>query len=258
MNFENDFHSFDLSCVNIMTGMVRQDAAPELVSEVVEHLRHLKLEHYSLIEKIRILEQKANIDLKTGLYKYNELYLESMIKIASRALDGEENEIYSVSYVRFDLDNFSRLNNEYGHDFGDRVLQSMAKLLQDSTRPTDYCIRFGGEEFDLMLPSTDLDGATKVVEKIFSKFNKLSFRISGKSIKVTTSAGITVFKHLVQTLRNMTRPELIKEYLRIQKEADNALYMSKANGKNQIQVYDPKLKSKYASIRKQYALSTMR
>jgi len=258
MNKARGFDTFDLYCVHIMSLLVRQDSDSELVSDVVEHLRHLKLEHYGLLEKIRIIEEKANVDVKTGLYKYNDNYLENIIKIASRALDGKDDEVYEVSYIRMDIDNFSRLNNMYGHDLGDRVLHNLAMIVRETTRPTDWPIRFGGEEFDVMLPSTNLKGATRVMDKIMKKIRASTLHHQKVNIKITVSAGISLFQIPVKKLRSIQRRETVRCYLKMQKEADDALYESKADGKNQYNVYDLRKKSEYPKIRKKYVASTHR
>jgi diguanylate cyclase (GGDEF)-like protein len=240
-----------------MTLLVRKDVDADLVSDVVDHLRHLRLDHYAALEKIRLIEQKANIDIKTNLYKYNENYLENILKIASRALEGSRDEHFQVAHIRLDIDNFSRMNNTYGHDLGDKVLQGLAGIIRDNTRPTDYPIRFGGEEFDLLLPSTDIKGAVRVVQKIFQRLRAFSITHQREKVKVTVSAGISLYTVPGQKLRAVDHRGAIRDYHKLQKESDDALYDAKASGKNQLKIYDPKKKRLYPGIRRQYALKNV-
>ena len=259
MNRSDDFPTFDLHCVAIMSSFARIAEDPEVVNDVVEALRKLKLEHYALEDKIRVIEKRANIDVKTGLYRYNDLYLENVLKIASRALEGKgRKDVYQVAYVRFDLDDFSRLNNMYGHDLGDRVLEAFAQMLREISRPTDWAIRYGGEEFDLLLPSTDSTGAMNLVEKIMARLRKFRITHERTKVQITASAGITELSVPVAQLAEVTHKAAIKTYHQIQKQADDALYHSKALGKNQAQIYDAAHKAQYTKYRREYALRTHR
>lgn len=257
MDRSREISPFDIVCVNIMTLLVKHELDADLVSEVIEHLRHLRLDHYAAVEKIRIIEEKANIDIKTNLYKYNEHYLENILKVANRALEGSKGEIYHVAHVRMDIDNFARMNNTYGHDLGDKILQGLAGIIRENTRPTDYPIRFGGEEFDLILPGTDLKGATRVVQKIFQRLKVFHVNHQKDRVSVTISAGITDYALPASKLRTIDHRTAVKDYLRIQKESDDALYDAKAAGKNQFKIYNPKRKRLYPAIRREYALKNV-
>ena len=246
------FSVFDIHCVNIMSELLRQEASTETIDEVIDQLRFLKLEHYSLTEKNRILEKQINIDQKTGLLKYNDHYLETIVKVASRALDGKDDKKFQISYIRLDIDDFSSFNNKYGHDIGDKVLNLVAKSIKNVSRPTDYCIRFGGEEFDIMLPATNREGSQVYLKKLFKSIREIKVPFEKEILGVTVSAGASIFsielKDLCKNLGNL----LITQYKNLQREADNALYEAKLLGKDQFAYYEEEKKNKYIDIRKQY------
>ena len=246
------FSEFDIHCVNVMSELLKIDVETETMDEVIDQLRFLKLAHYSLSEKNRILEKQINIDQKTGLLKYNDNYLETIVKVASRALDGKDKRSYDISYVRLDIDNFSLFNNKYGHDVGDKVLNLVAKSIKDVSRPTDYCIRFGGEEFDIMLPSTNDEGSIVYLDKLFKKIRSIRVPYESEELSVTVSAGVSLFSIELVELRKNFGSLMIDQYKTLQRQADNALYEAKLLGKDQYAVYDEKKKSKYLDIRKQY------
>ena len=244
--------SFDLYTVHVMAYFLRQNAQPEDLDEVIEFLRKLKLDHYSLSEKIKVLENNINIDTKTGLLKYKENYLENVVKTASRALTGKSGSEYRVCYIRLDIDNFSVFNNKYGHDIGDKVLHNTATVIKDSTRPTDYCIRFGGEEFDVMLPHTDIKGAIVVLDKIMTAIRASRILYSTEELSVTASAGVSVVTIALSDLTSISSTEMQTVYHNLQREADNALYDAKFSGKNTYRIYDDTKREEYARIRKKY------
>lgn len=253
---ENDgknISEFSLKCVSIMTHMLATDTVSD---DVLDTLRDLELTYYSLVDKITALEEKINIDTKTNLLKYNDDYLTRIIKTASRVLDGNSktDSSFNISYVRFDLDDFSVINNTYGHDNGDTVLIDFSNILKESIRPTDYPIRFGGEEFDLILQATDSNGATKVVNKIYSKVSeKLRYRFEGKDVSVSASAGISELSIPNKDLKKILNTSLKDSYAILQKHADDALYLAKYEGKKTFRVYDKNID--YQKIRKEYAES---
>ena len=245
---DRELGSFDLNIINIMTHLYRSGAVED---EVMETLRMLNFEYHTLLDKNSILEEKVNIDWKTNLLKYRDDYLTMIIKSASRTLDIIPNDKYKIAYIRFDIDNFAKLNNRFGHDKGDVILIDLAEILKAHSRPTDYLIRFGGEEFDVMLPSTDLKGGVTYLDKMYRFFRKLKYNFDNNDVLITLSAGIAVFAMDFGRLKRIN-PEAIKdEYLKLQKAADDALYDAKLSGKNQYKIYNDKID--YKEIRGKYA-----
>lgn len=246
-NNERELGSFDLNIINIMTHLYKSGAVDD---DVMETLRMLNFEYHTLLDKNSILEEKVNIDWKTNLLKYRDDYLTMIIKSASRTLDVISNDQYKIAYIRFDIDNFSKLNNRFGHDKGDIVLIDLAEILKANSRPTDYLIRFGGEEFDVMLPSTDLKGAVTYLDKMYKKFRRLAYQFDNTDVQVTISSGIAVFSMDLNRLKRVNIDNSKEEYLKLQKAADDALYDAKLSGKNQYKIFNDKID--YKEIRIKY------
>ena len=120
-----------------------------------------------------------------------------------------------------DIDHFKEINDTYGHDAGDRVLKSVAATLSDALRMPDKVGRYGGEEFLIMLPHTNLAQGSKIVERIRASVSKKIFDQGAKKARVTISIGVTQFKpgeDLEQLMSN----------------ADKALYDAKKGGRNLV------------------------
>ncbi|MCW7462165.1 GGDEF domain-containing protein [Leptospira limi] len=129
---------------------------------------------------------------------------------------------YPIAFLLFDLDLFKSINDTYGHEIGDLVLVEFASVLKTSLRKQDFPARWGGEEFLVLLPNTDLDGAIVTAEKIRRTFNSLKIPIKGKELQCSTSVGISILRD--QT----TNPESIINL------ADEYLYEAKRKGRNQV------------------------
>ena len=119
----------------------------------------------------------------------------------------------------WDIDLFKQVNDQYGHQAGDKVLKVVAQVLQKNLRETDFVARFGGEEFVSLMPETSLGGGFKVAEKIRSVVEKLEFHYRGNNVKVTISCGISLF------IENDTPDSAFSR-------ADKALYQAKEQGRN--------------------------
>ncbi len=120
-----------------------------------------------------------------------------------------------------DADHFKRINDTYGHLMGDTVLQGIAGLLSRHMRvPADLPARIGGEEFAILLPETDLDGALKVCQRVERSLQTLPFFCSGKSFTITLSMGVVESRDLLA--------ENLVHY------ADANLYQAKAQGRDTI------------------------
>ena len=241
---------YQMRNIAILAHLYMHDAVTD---EIVENLRESELEFFAIIEKCKYLDQRVNIDEKTGLLKYKSDYLLAIIKTASRVLSGII-EQYPVSFIRFDIDDFSIFNNRYGHDVGDKVLLLFSQFLKDNSRPTDYVIRFGGEEFDVILPNTKKEGMICFLKKLYLAMDCLSIIVNSNPIRITVSAGAT------NVLYNLNNRKVEQNFIQllfetIQNEADNALYDSKYQGKNRFSIYVPEKSSIYPEIRAHYSSS---
>jgi len=246
-----ELNSFQINTLKIISTLLEKDSVED---SIIEDLWKNELEYFSLLEKYKILSEKVNIDEKTGLLKYNENYLTDIVKTASRIIGKDKPPQLEVGFVRFDIDDFSNFNNSYGHDLGDEILKTFSAIIRDCSRPTDYVIRFGGEEFDVILPSTNLSGAEVYVNKILDETRKINFQYNNeKKIRTTMSAGITSCRLKIDTVAK--KEDVAQEYKNLQKNADDALYEAKFLGKNRFSVYCDARNAEYSKIRKQYTRS---
>jgi diguanylate cyclase (GGDEF)-like protein len=161
-------------------------------------------------------EQLARIDSLTGLLN-RRAFCEDAARIWSTAL--RHNRILSV--IMLDLDHFKSINDSYGHDMGDRVLVAVAQILSASCRTGDILARWGGEEFVLLLPETDLQQACLFSERIRSAIEERQLVISSQQIALSVSLGAA------QRAREATLEKLVCQ-------ADNRLYDAKRHGRNQV------------------------
>ncbi|NVJ60911.1 MAG: diguanylate cyclase [Gammaproteobacteria bacterium] len=131
--------------------------------------------------------------------------------------------VQPISFAIADIDNFKTLNDTYGHDSGDIVLQRVAKIFRSALRTQDLIARWGGEEFVFMLPNTDCHGAKIALEKARKSLEKETFLLKDQELRVTSTFGICQYKNKLS----------IEEIIDL---ADRALYTGKESGRNQVQV----------------------
>jgi diguanylate cyclase len=125
-----------------------------------------------------------------------------------------------VSLIMCDVDKFKHINDSYGHQAGDKVLQLISKQVKKGTRNTDLLARYGGEEFVVVLPNTNSNHALQVAEKIRQEVAKSPFHFRGVRVQITISCGVASF----------TKGATIEQVF---DAADRALYKAKENGRNQ-------------------------
>ena len=225
--------TIDTSLVISITSKESEDIARvhSQIMSIENYLEAAKPVIESKILMSKLLDTSLR-DAMTGLY--NRRFLEEFIdKVASQAL--REKDSYSV--MMLDVDFFKSVNDTYGHDVGDKVIAEIGKLLLDNIREADLAIRYGGEEFIVMLHNADDLGAIKVAKDIHSKFSQLSFDTgTGEFIKKTLSIGMARFPKDGDTIWKCI------------KYADTALYVAKTTGRDKIVEYKPEM-SESDSIR---------
>jgi two-component system, cell cycle response regulator len=129
----------------------------------------------------------------------------------------------ALAVVALDVDFFKAINDTYGHDAGDKVLQELSQRIRANTRSIDLCCRVGGEEFILILPGTDLQLAEKIAERLRKGVAGKSFSIGTNApIPVTLSAGVSYLAGIEDTVEKLL------------KRADQALYNAKREGRNRV------------------------
>lgn len=128
-----------------------------------------------------------------------------------------------ATLVVVDVDHFKRINDTYGHMSGDKVLQILAKELQNRLRKSDFISRYGGEEFVFILPETELDTAVSVMNKTREMISRLPFHFRDSKVQITVSMGAVAFQEGLEM-------DALFEL------ADKALYRAKQNGRNRIEL----------------------
>ena len=190
----------------------------ELVARVKVQLKIKSLQD-ELKQANELLKRLTNIDHLTNLF--NRRYL-------SEVLDGEffrarRNNEY-LSLIIIDIDYFKKVNDTYGHQNGDVVLGAVAMLAQRQLRAYDSAARYGGEEFVLVIPGTTLAGGVMVAERLRQAVLEHTFPSPLEDLTVTISAGVATYPSPnVDSVDSLFR------------QADEALYRAKQNGRNRVE-----------------------
>jgi len=161
-------------------------------------------------------------DALTGIYNYGYLRtrLEEEITRAQSYKSG------SIAFMMLDLDNFKSINDSNGHLFGNSILVKVAEVISKTVRKYDIPARYGGDEFAILMPDTDVHEARHLAQQLQNKFSDLKFIISKETIVISSSIGISIFP-----VEKITASENIIV------EADHALFVAKRKGGNGIAVY---------------------
>jgi len=157
-----------------------------------------------------VFENLSNTDELTGAS--NRRVLDRVLR---REISRSHRQFLPLSLCMMDLDDFKEVNDNYGHHLGDMVLKNFCRIVQENIRSTDYLVRYGGDEFIIVTPTTDIKHARMVVEKIAAALNNFDF---GTEHPIQTSVGIAELKDgdTIETLLN---------------RADKALYEDKVKGR---------------------------
>ena len=202
----------DPASKRIETALVVNILVSIAISVIVLLIAHLTLRGYQ-----RRLENMATKDKLTGAASRQVFDV-----LFNRSVKMAERKKYPLSLILIDIDYFKKINDTYGHQAGDNVLQQIADIIKKSIRGSDYAARFGGEEFMVILPETESTKAVELAERIRKTLENEIIPISEQeSIHVTTSIGIAT------SHKNITTQTLMKS-------VDEALYKAKDNGRNQV------------------------
>jgi len=169
------------------------------------------------------LEEETRRDALTGVY--NRAHLDQVL---AREFENASRHRWPLSVAFADLDSFKSINDRFGHQAGDRILQATARILRGNTRESDLLARYGGEEFVVVLPATDAATAQGVCERIVAAFRNTGHMIGSDQATVTISIGCA-------THGEHTSFADIAEFINA---ADQALYTAKLRGRNRTVPYD--------------------
>jgi diguanylate cyclase (GGDEF)-like protein/PAS domain S-box-containing protein len=197
-----------------------QQSIRDLVNTIADFLGVVISNH----ENLERIKQQSRMDKLTGLY--NRRVFEEQLSIEFRRALRYDRDL---SLVIMDIDDFKKVNDTYGHQQGDQVLETMGNLLAGSFRDLDTVCRYGGEEVCVILPETVGEAAKTKAEQIRRKIAELDIPMvdmPGKKLRVTMSMGVACLSKGTTSEEQLLR------------DADRALYWVKNNGKNQVKLAD--------------------
>jgi diguanylate cyclase (GGDEF)-like protein len=204
---------------------------PELEARVRSMLRIKRLQD-EIELKNQELERLSISDGLTGLFNHRHIHALLNEEFERVLRTGDQ-----LTVAMFDLDHFKAVNDTYGHQAGDRVLEQMADILRETAREIDRVGRYGGEEFMVLLPETTIADATVFVERVRREVARHPFDIgAAEPLSMTISAGVATYPDA-----RMTSPESLVRF------ADEALYAAKSSGRNRVVRYD-ELPAEAASV----------
>lgn len=185
--------------------------------EIINRRNHqLRREIQEKIQNQAELEVLATTDPLTGLFNRRHFFT-----LTEHWCENALKESFEISAMMIDIDHFKKVNDQFGHQAGDQALVKVARAIHEALRTDDVLCRYGGEEFCVLLPNTNLNFAHQVAERIRNKIEKLEIRFEKQCIRLTASIGIA-------DLANS--PKL--SVMGLLGHADQALYTAKHKGRN--------------------------
>lgn len=201
----------------------RGDENARLVRDLEDRLIAAQQENADLQVKNRVLSEISARDSLTGLY--NRWYV---IEKIETEINRSLRHGAPMALMMLDIDHFKRINDTWGHAAGDQVLQNVGRLLRDSCRVYDVPGRYGGEEFCVVLPQTEVENTPVVAERIRQRMESNEVRVGGESVIVTASIGVAGIGARDGELNTAALIE----------RADQALYAAKRRGRNRVELWD--------------------
>jgi diguanylate cyclase (GGDEF)-like protein len=177
------------------------------------------------LERKKLYDESVLLDELTGLYNRKLL-----ADIFERNMSELKRNGHPFSLAILDIDHFKKINDQFGHLVGDHVLSSFAHFLKESTRHSDIIFRYGGEEFIILFPHTNLSQACEIAARILETFSKKKFDVNQETFSISFSAGV----HSI-----LTQQETLETVLEI---ADQALYKAKESGRARVESLNQILK----------------
>jgi diguanylate cyclase (GGDEF)-like protein len=196
--------------------------------ELIPYIESYLNESASIMEAkytLDLMKQSSLTDQLTGLY--NRRYLDEILeKIAASSI----REKSMLGILMIDIDYFKKVNDSLGHDAGDIVLKQLSQILVNNVRDSDFVVRFGGEEFIIVLQNIkNEEGIVQVAQKIRQTFENTKISVNGKTLQKTISVGISIF------------PLHTNKIWECIKFSDLALYEAKRTGRNKVVIFNEHL-----------------
>ncbi|HRZ14186.1 MAG TPA: diguanylate cyclase [Candidatus Omnitrophota bacterium] len=215
----------DTQVIGVMSVTDKLASAGIFTETDLRYLSLLAHQTVAQIENIRLCETLGSLaitDSLTGVF--NHRYFQEQLAVEVMRAQRYK---HSLSLMMFDVDHFKSYNDRFGHLEGDRVLKHVAWVMRDNVRQVDIVCRYGGDEFVVILPYTDVKGTFTVAEKIRKTVEKQDFftREGQKKVPLSLSCGIATFHS------GLSKDELISH-------VDQALYKAKAEGKNTTRIFE--------------------
>jgi len=228
INLSGDVHSIKSALMNKIENintrisdkreqdMNKLKETEKTLEDMSARLSEIKEEADEIRKRSQEIEFEAVTDALTGLHNrkgYDEKLAETIAHVNRYHIKS--------SFIICDIDFFKQINDNFGHKVGDLALKKLASLLKERLRSNDFIARFGGEEFAIILPHTDLEGATMAGNGLREFIDKAAFSYQGNQIPLTISIGISEFRK-------------DDDQSSVFERADNALYLAKNSGRNTV------------------------
>lgn len=199
------------------------EAANRALSELNQTLEARVADRTAELEALNAeLLRLTEIDFLTGIFNRRAFMAHAQQEIARSQRYG-----WPLAVMLLDIDHFKSINDHYGHQAGDRVLQQVAQIAGEAIRVTDILARYGGEEFAILMPETTLEGAEILANRILQALRSCEIPTEQGTVRVTASCGVTVWRGHHENLEQAL------------KRADDALYAAKANGRDCAVISSP-------------------
>ena len=209
-------------CRELEALLSRDEGSSSTIVHLREELRLAEVRNLELVRQNRTLSEMATRDLLTGLY--TRWFVKDKI---NQELQRSQRHEFPMSVLMIDVDHFKSVNDSYGHLIGDEVLRDMGRIIRESLRAYDIPGRYGGEEFCLMLPSTEVGNTMVVAERIREKIDENTIRFTGYDVHVTASIGVA----------GVTGEHGFHDAEELIGLADKALYHAKNSGRNRVELW---------------------
>lgn len=205
------------------TMVERHDEVGLLARELTNTNAILLAQRDELHRRTKQLEHDSQTDALTGLY--NRRYLFSA---GTRLYERWERDKTRIAVLMADVDHFKRINDEYGHQAGDQVLEQVAQAIRQQCRPYDLVVRYGGEEFLVMLATSTVGAGATTAQRIRQSIADNPVKLDGREVRVTVSIGVV-------------EGSALGDFDSTLRKADDALYEAKNAGRNRVAMHpEPK------------------